>query len=920
MDYSLSQLQEMTVYQQEQIKHNQQLLISREQRLKYLKQQEHFRTKQRETKQLRLKTLHYQLNQQRNSNSTFENELEIFKQIFLNKEEELKQSIHKVEELTKQLEQIKRLKFTTAKEQSQNKNDLDKLKQELLIRNKLNEQQNRQIAYQREIYKTKQMELTQLDSRIEELQQQVQLKKSSHVQSNRFQTGLDHVQMTLNNINIAEIEKRMVQLANSFSLINTNDNDQSDRSKKDISSLIPPETSLASTNEITTLDTTCSSSIPIVLNESSIDGIESSLLKSDEQILPANLRLNDDILSVHFNHITSNVKKRHSLSDPCDSLTKYLPSNIEQQPIQVHNDLSSINPSILNYENLFDFQAEGGEEQQQQQETISESVISNTESEGSLTDEIESTISFPMTLSTSETNLKSLLKTPATPKNTSRRVIFDPLALLLDAAVIGELDLVTKSAKEVKNPSQPNDEGLTALHNAICAGNIECVKFLIEFGCDINYPDNDGWTPLHCAASCNHITIVEILIENGACIYATTIRDNETPADKCEEDEENYSSCSEYLLRIENDLGVINDGIVYALYDYQPSEEKTDELEFNNGDQLKILRREDEQEYQWWWAKHEKTQKEGYVPRNYLGLYPRVRTESSFAYARFRRGSRGDFRVSPSLMVQQKLQKNDDDNDNDDHGPVQQQSTTPSHTHNELTNLKIFKQIFLNKAIQKIEEQQQQQQKTISESVILNTKSEGSLMDDIDSTVSFPMTLSTSETNLKSLLKTSTTPKNTSRRVIFDPLALLFDTAVIGELDLIRKSAKEVKNANEPNDEGLTALHNAICAGNIDCIKFLIEFGCDIHYPDNDGWTPLHCAASCNHTTIVKLLIENGACIYATTIRDNETPADKLVNNAIVYTLYDYQPSDETADELEFDEGDQLKILRRGDKQEYHWW
>jgi len=41
---------------------------------------------------------------------------------------------------------------------------------------------------------------------------------------------------------------------------------------------------------------------------------------------------------------------------------------------------------------------------------------------------------------------------------------------------------------------------------------------------------------------------VTFLIEHGACIYATTIRDNETAADKCEEEEENYINCSQYLL------------------------------------------------------------------------------------------------------------------------------------------------------------------------------------------------------------------------------------------------------------------------------------------------------------------------------------------------------------------------------------
>ena len=44
------------------------------------------------------------------------------------------------------------------------------------------------------------------------------------------------------------------------------------------------------------------------------------------------------------------------------------------------------------------------------------------------------------------------------------------------------------------------------------------------------------------------------------------------------------------------------------------------ELEFKDGDQLMILRRGDENEIEWWWAKHQITEKEGYVPRNDLGV------------------------------------------------------------------------------------------------------------------------------------------------------------------------------------------------------------------------------------------------------------------------------------------------------------
>ena len=88
---------------------------------------------------------------------------------------------------------------------------------------------------------------------------------------------------------------------------------------------------------------------------------------------------------------------------------------------------------------------------------------------------------------------KGNLKSTTGKVNLSRRVSFDPLALLLDASLEGELELVKKTAMEVANPSSANDEGITALHNAICAGHFEIVKFLVEFGCDVNAQDSDGW-------------------------------------------------------------------------------------------------------------------------------------------------------------------------------------------------------------------------------------------------------------------------------------------------------------------------------------------------------------------------------------------------------------------------------------------
>ncbi|KAE8654655.1 putative Nodulation receptor kinase precursor [Hibiscus syriacus] len=41
----------------------------------------------------------------------------------------------------------------------------------------------------------------------------------------------------------------------------------------------------------------------------------------------------------------------------------------------------------------------------------------------------------------------------------------------------------------------PSSKGYTALHVAVCEGNIEIVKFLLEQGANIDKPDFQGWTP-----------------------------------------------------------------------------------------------------------------------------------------------------------------------------------------------------------------------------------------------------------------------------------------------------------------------------------------------------------------------------------------------------------------------------------------
>lgn len=67
---------------------------------------------------------------------------------------------------------------------------------------------------------------------------------------------------------------------------------------------------------------------------------------------------------------------------------------------------------------------------------------------------------------------------------------------------------------------------------------------------------------------------------------------------------------------VQEKLGVMNKGLVYALWDY--TAQQSDELSFSEGDALTVLRRRDDTETEWWWARL--NDREGYIPRNLLGV------------------------------------------------------------------------------------------------------------------------------------------------------------------------------------------------------------------------------------------------------------------------------------------------------------
>lgn len=72
------------------------------------------------------------------------------------------------------------------------------------------------------------------------------------------------------------------------------------------------------------------------------------------------------------------------------------------------------------------------------------------------------------------------------------------------------------------------------------------------------------------------------------------------------------------ILGIQEKLGILNSGEVYAVFSYDS--QQTDELNFGVNDRLVILRKGDDAEREWWWARLEHSGHEGYVPRNLLGV------------------------------------------------------------------------------------------------------------------------------------------------------------------------------------------------------------------------------------------------------------------------------------------------------------
>lgn len=92
------------------------------------------------------------------------------------------------------------------------------------------------------------------------------------------------------------------------------------------------------------------------------------------------------------------------------------------------------------------------------------------------------------------------------------------------AASENHLDCVRFFLDQGFNVNSGNKQGYTALHFAAIKGHQELISFLISEGADYNLSTNDGSLPLHFAASSGNVECVKSLIESGADVRKETGR------------------------------------------------------------------------------------------------------------------------------------------------------------------------------------------------------------------------------------------------------------------------------------------------------------------------------------------------------------------------------------------------------------
>lgn len=207
LDLTLAELQEMASRQQQQIEAQQQMLATKEQRLKFLKQQDQRQQQQaaeqeklkrlreiaerQEAKLKKVRALKGHVEQKRLSNGKLVEEIEQMNSVFQQKQRELVLAVSKVEELTRQLEMLKNGRIDGHHDNQSAVAELDRLYKELQLRNKLNQEQSAKLQQQRECLNKRNSEVAVMDKRVSELRDRLWKKKAALQQKENLPVSPD---------------------------------------------------------------------------------------------------------------------------------------------------------------------------------------------------------------------------------------------------------------------------------------------------------------------------------------------------------------------------------------------------------------------------------------------------------------------------------------------------------------------------------------------------------------------------------------------------------------------------------------------------------------------------------------------------------------------------------------------------------
>src|SRR5512145_1523072 len=87
---------------------------------------------------------------------------------------------------------------------------------------------------------------------------------------------------------------------------------------------------------------------------------------------------------------------------------------------------------------------------------------------------------------------------------------------LVDAVKQGNRDSVRALLKQRVDVNAPESDGMTALHWAVRASDVETAQLLIRAGAHVRTANRYGITPLSLAATNGNATLIEALIKAGA--------------------------------------------------------------------------------------------------------------------------------------------------------------------------------------------------------------------------------------------------------------------------------------------------------------------------------------------------------------------------------------------------------------------